>query len=251
MAGDWIGIESAEARNSYALNSFEISPKDRSPDAVRDMFGSIARRYDLANHVLSCGCDFIWRNHAAGIVRGWTPKKIVDLAAGTGDLTLALEKVLPESEIVAADFSEEMLAIAKSKGVGRVVTADALALPFGDRSFDCVTIAFGLRNIKDWSGALREMARVLNPNGHLLIMEFSLPAPSILRAVYRFYLHRILPIFGSLLTGKKAAYDYLGDSIERFPGGDEMCRLIEANGFRNALAEPLSGGIVTIYTAEK
>jgi demethylmenaquinone methyltransferase / 2-methoxy-6-polyprenyl-1,4-benzoquinol methylase len=215
------------------------------------MFGGIAHRYDLANHVLSCGCDFVWRKHAARIVAGWIPGKVVDLAAGTGDLTLALEKALPKSEILAADFSEEMLAMAKMKGVRRVVTADALALPFPDDSFDCLTIAFGLRNIKDWSAALREMARVVNVNGHLLVMEFSLPQMSILRALYRFYLHRLLPTLGSLLTGKKAAYDYLGDSIERFPGGEAMLRLIEANGFRNATAEPLTGGIVTIYTAEK
>jgi demethylmenaquinone methyltransferase/2-methoxy-6-polyprenyl-1,4-benzoquinol methylase len=215
------------------------------------MFGSIARRYDLANHVLSCGCDFLWRKRAAGIVAGWSPRKIVDLAAGTGDLTLALEKALPQSEIVAADFSEEMLAVATMKGVRRVVTADALALPFGDRSIDCLTIAFGLRNINDWSAALREMARALAANGHLLVMEFSLPRMSILRAAYRFYLHRLVPVVGSLLTGKKSAYDYLGDSIEQFPGGEAMLRLIEANGFRNASAEPLTGGIVTIYTATK
>ena len=144
-----------------------------------------------------------------------------------------------------------MLAIAKTKGVEKVVTADALALPFEDASFDCVTIAFGLRNIKDWSAALRQMARVLGDHGHLLIMEFSLPEMRVLRGVYRFYLHRVIPIFGSLLTGKKSAYDYLGDSIEQFPGGEKMLRLMEANGFRNAAAEPLSGGIVTIYTAEK
>ena len=215
------------------------------------MFDSIARRYDLANHVLSCGSDFRWRKRAATIVSGWKPKNVVDLAAGTGDLTLALENALPGSEIVAADFSEEMLAIAKAKGVKRVVTADALALPFQDGSFDCVTIAFGLRNTKDWAEALRQMARILNENGHLLIMEFSLPRTSILRAIYRFYLHRMLPVLGSLLTGKKAAYDYLGESIEHFPGGDSMLRLIEENGFRNATAEPLSGGIVTIYTATK
>jgi demethylmenaquinone methyltransferase / 2-methoxy-6-polyprenyl-1,4-benzoquinol methylase len=215
------------------------------------MFGSIARRYDLANHVLSCGCDFLWRKRAAGIVAGWSPRKIVDLAAGTGDLTLALEKALPQSEIVAADFSEEMLAVATMKGVRRVVTADALALPFGDRSIDCLTIAFGLRNINDWSAALREMARALAANGHLLVMEFSLPRMSILRAAYRFYLHRLVPVVGSLLTGKKSAYDYLGDSIEQFPGGEAMLRLIEANGFRDATAEPLTGGIVTIYTATK
>ena len=249
MAGDWIGFESDQARNSSALNVFEVSPERRSPEAVRAMFGSIARRYDLANHVLSCGCDFLWRKRAAGIVKAWNPKTIMDLAAGTGDLTLALQGALPDSEIVAADFSEEMLALAKMKGVKRVMCADALALPVKDHAFDCVTIAFGLRNISDWSRAIREMARVLGADGHLLIMEFSLPRLPLLRATYRFYLHRILPMFGSLLTGKKAAYDYLGSSIEQFPAGEAMIRLIEANGFRNAECEPLSGGIVTIYTA--
>jgi len=141
--------------------------------------------------------------------------------------------------------------VAKAKGVRRVVIADALALPFADRSFNCLTIAFGLRNIKDWSAALCEMSRVLTANGNLLVMEFSLPSMSILRKVYRFYLHRVLPIFGSFLTRKKTAYDYLGDSIEQFPGGEELVRLIEANGFRDATAEPLTGGIVTIYIATK
>src|SRR5256886_5733994 len=215
------------------------------------MFGSIARRYDLANHLLSCGCDFFWRKRAAKIVADWNPNAIVDLATGTGDLALALMRALPNAEIIGADFSEEMLAVARSKGVRRVIAADALALPFVDRSFDCVTIAFGLRNIEDWSAALREMARVLTTNGHLLVMEFSLPSMSILRTVYRFYLHRLMPIFGSFLTQKKTAYDYLGESIEKFPGGEELSRLIEANGFCDAVAKPLTGGIVAIYTATK
>jgi demethylmenaquinone methyltransferase / 2-methoxy-6-polyprenyl-1,4-benzoquinol methylase len=158
---------------------------------------------------------------------------------------------LPNAEIIGADFSEEMLVVAQAKGVPRVVTADALSLPFADGTFDCLTIAFGLRNIKDWNAALREMARVLGSNGNLLVMEFSLPSTSILRAIYRFYLHHLLPIFGSFLTRKKAAYDYLGDSIEQFPGGEELVRLIETNGFRDATAETLSGGIVTIYSAKK
>ncbi|MDX6558435.1 MAG: demethylmenaquinone methyltransferase / 2-methoxy-6-polyprenyl,4-benzoquinol methylase [Blastocatellia bacterium] len=234
--------------NPSLSNENQLSDS-RDPDKVREMFGSIARRYDLANHLLSCGCDFIWRKRAAEIVAGWNPHTIVDLATGTGDLALALERALPKSEIIGADFSEEMLAVAKAKGVRRVVTADALALPFADRSFDCLSIAFGLRNIKDWSAALREMSRVLTANGNLLIMEFSLPSMSILRTIYRFYLHRLLPIFGSFLTRKKTAYDYLGDSIERFTGGEELTQLIEANGFRDAAAEPLTGGIVTIYTA--
>ena len=232
------------------VNQHQLS-HSRDPDTVREMFGGIAPRYDLANHLLSCGCDFIWRKRAAEIVAGWNPNTIVDLATGTGDLALALERALSDSEIIGADFSAEMLAVAKAKGVRRVVTADALALPFADRSFDCLTIAFGLRNIKDWSTALREMARVLTANGNLLVMEFSLPSMSILRAIYRFYLHRLLPIFGSLLTRKKTAYDYLGDSIEQFPGGQELVRLIDANGFSDAAAEPLTGGIVTIYTAKK
>lgn len=218
---------------------------------MREMFGSIAPRYDLANHILSCGCDFLWRKRAADIVAGWKPRAIVDLATGTGDLALALQKALPRSEIIGVDFSEEMLATAKAKDVRRVIAADVLALPFADGSFDCVTIAFGVRNIEDWGASLREMRRVLVQNGKLLVMEFSLPSMSILRSVYRFYLHHVMPILGAFLTRKKTAYDYLGDSIETFPAGEQLVDLIETNGFRDVRAEPLTGGIVTIYTATK
>jgi demethylmenaquinone methyltransferase / 2-methoxy-6-polyprenyl-1,4-benzoquinol methylase len=221
------------------------------PERVRKMFGSIARRYDLANHVLSCGADFYWRKRAAEIVVGWRPNSIMDLATGTGDLALALQKKLPNADVVGADFTEEMLAMAKSKGVRRTVSADAMKLPFGDSSFDCVTIAFGLRNLPDWSVALAEMKRVIKPGGHLLILEFSLPKSAILRAPYRFYLHRCMPVIGSFLTKQKSAYDYLGDSIEKFPSGDTMLGLMESIGFGNAAAEPLTGGIVTIYTGER
>ena len=215
------------------------------------MFGSIAARYDLANHLLSCGIDFYWRRRAAEIVASWRPSKIVDLASGTGDLALALQKRMPDAEVVGVDFLPEMLERAKRKGVRQTVLADALKLPFVDASFDCVTVAFGLRNMEDSGEALSEMSRVLKASGHLLILEFSLPTISILRAVYRFYLHRCLPLLGSFLTRKKSAYDYLGDSIEEFPSGNEMCQLMEASGLHDANAQPLSGGIVTIYTAEK
>jgi demethylmenaquinone methyltransferase/2-methoxy-6-polyprenyl-1,4-benzoquinol methylase len=221
------------------------------PERVRRMFGAIAARYDLANHVLSCGFDFYWRKRVAEIVAAWRPNAIVDLATGTGDLALALQKRIPNAKVVGADFSEEMLAVAKRKGVSETVLANAMQLPFGDGSFDLVTISFGLRNLPDWSGALSEMRRVLRPGGHLLVLEFSLPRLSILRAIYRIYLHRITPIIGSILTNEKTAYDYLGDSIEEFPNGEAMLRLLEANGFASAKAEPLTGGIVTIYTAER
>jgi demethylmenaquinone methyltransferase/2-methoxy-6-polyprenyl-1,4-benzoquinol methylase len=219
------------------------------PERVRTMFGAIARRYDLANHLLSCGFDFYWRKHAARIVASWRPNKILDLATGTGDLALVLQRQLSDAEIVGADFSDEMLVIAKRKGVRQTVVADAMELPFANSSFDCVTIAFGLRNLTDWEAALREMARVLVTHGHLLVLEFSLPRLSILRGIYRFYLHRCMPVIGSFLTRRKSAYDYLGESIENFPGGDAMLGLMKTAGFGDTQAKPLSYGIVTIYTA--
>jgi demethylmenaquinone methyltransferase / 2-methoxy-6-polyprenyl-1,4-benzoquinol methylase len=215
------------------------------------MFGSIAGRYDLANHFLSCGIDFYWRRRAAEIVASWRPNKIVDLATGTGDLALALQKKLPDAEIAGVDFLPEMLELAQRKGVSQTVLADAMDLPFAEASFDCVTIAFGLRNMENWGRALAEMSRVLKTNGHLLVLEFSLPTAPILRAIYRFYLHHWVPLLGSFLTRKKSAYDYLGDSIEEFPSGNAMSQLMLANGFTRATFLPLTGGIVTIYTATK
>jgi demethylmenaquinone methyltransferase/2-methoxy-6-polyprenyl-1,4-benzoquinol methylase len=214
------------------------------------MFGAIARRYDLANHALSCGADFYWRKCAADMVASWRPGKIVDLATGTGDLALAVQKKLPDAEVTGVDFLPEMLELARRKGVRKTILADAMKLPFPDASFDCVTIAFGLRNMENWKDALVEMSRVLRPDGRLLVLEFSLPTVSILRIIYRFYLHRCLPLLGSFLTRKKSAYDYLGDSIEVFPSGHAMINLIEASGFKHVTLEPLSYGIVTIYTAQ-
>jgi demethylmenaquinone methyltransferase/2-methoxy-6-polyprenyl-1,4-benzoquinol methylase len=221
------------------------------PAHVREMFGSIARRYDLANHLLSCGIDFYWRARAAQIVESWHPHTIADLATGTGDLALALQKKLPHAELTGVDFLPEMLDLAGRKGVRRVVLADAMKLPFDDASFDCVTIAFGLRNLENCSAALTEMWRVLNARGHLLVLEFSLPTAAILRAAYRVYLHRCLPLLGSFLTQKKTAYDYLGDSIEEFPSGNAMCELMRRTGYVSPSFQPLTGGIVTIYTAAK
>jgi demethylmenaquinone methyltransferase/2-methoxy-6-polyprenyl-1,4-benzoquinol methylase len=215
------------------------------------MFGAIAHRYDLANHLLSCGADFYWRRRAAEIILNWRPQNIVDLATGTGDLALTLGKKMPRAEIVGVDFSERMLELARAKGLDRTVLADAMSLPFGDESFDCVTIAFGLRNLPDYEAALREMHRVLQRNGHLLVLEFSLPQMSILRATYRLYLHHCLPWIGAVVTGKRAAYQYLGESIEQFPESEAMLRLLAQTGFVQGRAEPLSSGIVTIYTAAK
>ncbi|MGZ5023478.1 MAG: bifunctional demethylmenaquinone methyltransferase/2-methoxy-6-polyprenyl-1,4-benzoquinol methylase UbiE [Chthoniobacterales bacterium] len=220
----------------------------REPTAVRAMFDRIAPRYDLANHLLSGGIDFFWRRRAARMVADWNPARVLDLATGSGDLALAIQRKLPNAEIVGADFSPEMLAHARKKGLTNTVVADALHLPVDDGSFQCVTVAFGLRNMADWGAALREMSRVLSSDGHVLVLEFSIPN-GWLRPVYRFYLHRCLPFLAAMITGQKDAYDYLGASIEKFPSGNAMTSLMEASVFRAAQAIPLTGGIATIYTA--
>jgi demethylmenaquinone methyltransferase/2-methoxy-6-polyprenyl-1,4-benzoquinol methylase len=217
---------------------------------VRSLFTAIASRYDLANHLLSGGLDFYWRRRAAAIVREWAPSRILDLATGSGDLALTLRATCPRTLIVGADFCHPMLLEASRKGASNLVAADGMRLPFRDGSFDAVTIAFGLRNMESWPVALAEMARVLRSGGHLLVLDFAVPPPP-LRWFYRPYLHHVLPRMAALFTGEKAAYDYLGESIETFPCGPAMCALIAGAEFADAAAEPLSGGIVSIYTAAR
>jgi demethylmenaquinone methyltransferase/2-methoxy-6-polyprenyl-1,4-benzoquinol methylase len=212
------------------------------------MFDRIAPRYDLANHLLSGGADYFWRRRAARIVEQWQPARVLDVACGSGDLAIALQRRIPAAQITAIDFADEMIALARRKGVQNALVADAMNLPFPSGSFHAVTIAFGLRNMADWAAALREMRRVLATAGHLLILDFSSPV-RLLRPVYRTYLHRILPRLAAAITGAADAYGYLGDSIERFPSGAAMLELISQNGFRAAAATPLSAGIATIYTA--
>jgi demethylmenaquinone methyltransferase/2-methoxy-6-polyprenyl-1,4-benzoquinol methylase len=221
------------------------------PEQVRAMFGSIAPRYDLANHALSCGLDYLWRRRVVRLVEKWRPARVLDLATGTGDLALLLQDRLPRAEVTGADFSPEMLQVAKRKGLKRICLADARVLTFPDETFDAVTIAFGLRNLPDWSEGLREMRRVLRPDGHLLVLDFSLPTQALLRPLYRFYLHRIIPFMGGLLTGRPEAYDYLGDSIENFPRGPAMVRLLVQAGFRETTHEALTAGVASIYGALK
>jgi demethylmenaquinone methyltransferase/2-methoxy-6-polyprenyl-1,4-benzoquinol methylase len=211
------------------------------------LFGAIARRYDLANHLLSGGLDFFWRRRAARIVRSWQPERILDLATGSGDVALSLRRACPEANIIGADFCVPMLRQARSKNSGPVVAADGLALPFAAESFDVVTVAFGLRNMASWPGALAQMRRVLRPGGHVLILDFSVP-PAPLRWIYRPYLHHVLPWIAGWLTGERGAYEYLGESIERFPAGEAMCQLLREAGFAQPTAERLTGGIVSLYT---
>jgi demethylmenaquinone methyltransferase/2-methoxy-6-polyprenyl-1,4-benzoquinol methylase len=220
------------------------------PTYVRSAFARIADRYVLTNHVLSFGMDWWWRHVVSSRIREWQPKRLLDVASGTGDLALKIQQTCPDCEVIASDFCAEMLAHASSRGVKQTLVADALALPFGDGEFDVVTVAFGLRNMADYPKALAEMGRVIKPGGRLVILDFSLPK-GIFRIPYRFYLHRVLPHLAGWLTRERDAYEYLGGSIEAFPAGTAMTDLLKASGFREPAFTPLTFGVVTLYQATR
>lgn len=233
------------------VDSADFAMQD--PVFVKDAFAKIARRYIVTNHVLSLGTDILWRRKTARLVADLKPATLLDLATGTGDLAEAISKAVPGVKLTGADFSAPMLEIAKKRHLPQTewLVADALALPFADGAYDVITVAFGLRNMADWPAALRQMARVLRPGGHLVVLDFSLPSLPGLRGGYRFYLHRVLPRLAGLLTGQREAYEYLSGTIERFPSGKGMTDLLCANGFATARAIPLSGGIASLYVARK
>jgi len=218
---------------------------------VQETFSSIARRYDLANHLLSGGLDFLWRRRVSRLVAASRPSRVLDLATGSGDLAIALQKACPRSQVVAADFCLPMLGEARRKNVPRLVQADGLALPFREASFDAVTVAFGLRNMASWEKALDEIHRVLRPGGLLAVLDFSLPPRGPLREIYRAYLHHVLPRIAGWTTGRAEAYKYLGESIEAFPRGSGMAALLESRGFHCAPPHKMCFGVVSLYSARK
>jgi demethylmenaquinone methyltransferase/2-methoxy-6-polyprenyl-1,4-benzoquinol methylase len=224
------------------MNAGSSHPAQR----VRKFFGSIAARYDLTNRILSGGCDVLWRKKGARLVRQWNPERLLDLATGSGDLAMELKRTCPRCLIVGVDFSQPMLARAQAKGVTNLVAGDGLALPFAEGAFDAVTVAFGLRNMESWAGALREIARVLRPGGRALIMDFSLP-PAPLVWLYRPYLRHVLPRLAALVTKERQVYEYFADSIERFPNGAEMRHLMAEAGLECEAQEAVQGGIVTMH----
>ena len=230
------------------------------PDSVsvNSMFARIAGRYDLANRLLSGGIDRRWRRHLVRAVNRARPRDVLDLATGSGDVAFALARHLPvETRIVGMDFCQPMLdeAVKKQRaqaGVSRIEfrQGDGLALPLAAESVDAVTISFGLRNMADRHRSLTEMHRVLRPGGHLFVLEFSQPVRGF-RPFYLFYLRRVLPWLAGWLTGDRAAYRYLNETIELFPGPAGLAVEIRAAGFSAVHARRLSLGIVALHEATK
>lgn len=229
---------------------------------VRDMFSSIAPRYDLLNHVLSMNVDRLWWNRTA---RFFEPilknpeARILDLCCGTGDMTFALYRHAGESKphakpkLVGADFSPAMLDRARRKGAGKPIEwieADALHMPFGNEEFDLVTSAFGFRNLANYDAGLREIYRILRPNGEIGILDFSEPRGAF-GHLYRFYFMNILPKIGTMISGVRGPYAYLPASVERFPEPDEMLARMQSTGFREVSWTRYTLGIAGLWRGKK
>jgi demethylmenaquinone methyltransferase/2-methoxy-6-polyprenyl-1,4-benzoquinol methylase len=227
-------------------------------EAVKAMFSGIAGRYDLLNHVLSLNIDKSWRRRVRQELQDLLADPnavILDVACGTGDLSLELDRDTA-ARIIGTDFCRPMLALARQKTAEQTkqipyVEADAMHLSFGDDSFDAVTIAFGLRNLPNFANGLRELHRVTKPGGRLVVLECSHPIVPGLRTVFDFYFARILPRIGGMISGSRLAYEYLPDSVARFPDQQGLASLMEQSGFSAVKYQNLTGGIAALHSGTK
>ena len=226
---------------------------------IQQMFDAIAPRYDLLNHLLSAGIDRIWWRRTARAVRPILARPeavVLDLCCGTGDMTLALDKLRPNQQpapIFAVDFSRNMLALAQPKFAGRnirAIEADALHLPFADASIDLVTCAFGFRNLASYPDGLAELQRVLLPGGQIAILDFNQPT-GIVGALYSLYFKHLLPLLGHIISHDPRAYTYLPESVARFPDPPRMLELMTSAGFTTPTWTPYTFGIAGLYRAIK
>jgi len=222
---------------------------------VRGMFGRVAHRYDLANHLLSFNIDRYWRRHTVqrvSTVLEHPGARVLDLCCGTGDLFLALRRASPQAAVFGSDFCHPMLIAAHGKAARQragtpLFEADALRLPVPDGSFDLVTVAFGFRNLANYDAGLAEMMRILRPGGAAAILEFSQPPNAAFRGLYNLYSRRILPWIGGALSGSRDAYTYLPDSVRAFPSATELAEGMRRAGFTRVSFEYLTGGIVALH----
>jgi demethylmenaquinone methyltransferase / 2-methoxy-6-polyprenyl-1,4-benzoquinol methylase len=222
----------------------------KKPAEVAAMFDAVAPTYDITNTWLSAGQDHLWRRAALKAVAPKAGQSVLDLAAGTGVSSEVYAK--PGVRVIAADFSEGMLAAGRKKRPQlEFVFADATKLPFADNEFDTVTISFGLRNVVDTALAVREMLRVTKPGGKLVICEFSKVTNPVLRPLYRFYLNKVLPAFSGLSSKTPEAYSYLSESIEAWHTQESLAALVAEAGWQNVEVRNLTFGVVALHVAHK
>lgn len=231
---------------------------DKSGDRVKDMFAQIAGKYDLMNHLLSLNIDKYWRSATVKRVSVAGSDPILDLCTGTGDLAFAFHKRHPHVPIVAADFCNEMLDVARQKQKKRQVVgvdfveASAMELPFETDHFQVVSVAFGIRNVEDTDQGLREITRVCKPGGTVAILEFSKPSIWPLSSLYQTYFKHVLPRVGQIMArNDKSAYEYLPSSVSQFPSGKAFGELMEAAGLSEISMFPMTLGVATLYLGVK
>lgn len=226
-------------------------------ERVKGIFSEIARRYDLFNTLSSFGIYRSWLRHVARAARCGAADRVLDVAGGTGDVAFELCEECPPASIELTDFTPEMLDVARDRiaagaNMGVPVglnVVDAHELPYDDASFDLVTCAYGLRNFSDRGQAMREAARVLAPGGRYVVLEFGTPPNAAWRSLYRIYLNHMIPLIGGLVTGDRAGFEYLRDSIKAFPPQEQIVSELRAAGFSEVGYEDHTGGIVAVYTA--
>jgi demethylmenaquinone methyltransferase/2-methoxy-6-polyprenyl-1,4-benzoquinol methylase len=237
--------------------NFHVKPyneTDGKKSQVEAMFDNIAPKYDFLNHLLSLNIDKRWRKKAINLLKPSNPQHILDIATGTGDLAIALEKQLKPRQIIGVDLSEGMISFGRIKifklGLRKTITlekGDSESLRFADATFDAATCAFGVRNFENLHKGLSEIKRVLKPNAKFVILEFSMPTNFIVKNIYLTYFQYILPFLGKLFSRDKSAYSYLPESVKNFPYGENMLKIMTEVGFRNSEFKPLMFGIATIY----
>jgi len=234
------------------------APGEATTERVRSIFSGIADRYDAFNMLASMGIDRSWRRKLVRACRISAETRVLDLCAGTGDVSFAIADQAHPAEVVVTDFTPEMLAIAERKAPDHpgptkftFQLADAQDLPFDDESFDVVTVAFGVRNLPERERNFAEVLRVLKPGGRYIILEFSRPTFAPWRGVYHVYLRHAIPTIGGVLTGDRDSFVYLNDSIRRFPTQPQLAAELRAAGFSAIDWADLTGGIVALHTAVK
>lgn len=240
----------------------KIIPYKNSEDEkklqVAQMFNNIAHKYDFLNHFLSFNIDKIWRKKAINKLKTEKPRKILDIATGTGDLAIQCHKIIKPDQIIGIDISTGMLEVGKQKiekkGLQQKIQlqeGDSENLKFADNTFDAATVAFGVRNFENLEKGLAEIHRVLQPKGKFVVLEFSKPETFPVKQAYNFYFKNILPLLGKIFSKDNSAYTYLPESVDNFPYGKNFIMKLENAGFENISYKKLSFGIAAVYTATK